>query len=55
MTRKEATNIIIRLRQEGWDGDKINDFILFIETHNPTEEEASDCRRIRLIAFPLPS
>ena len=39
MTKKEASNIILRLRAEGWDGDKINDFILFIETHEPTEEE----------------
>ena len=42
MTNKEAANIIIKLREEGWDGDKINAFILFIETHSPTEEEAKN-------------
>ena len=41
MTQTEATNIIIALRNEGWDGDKINAFIEFIETHRPTEEETS--------------
>ncbi|MBQ9606855.1 MAG: hypothetical protein IJV16_06735 [Lachnospiraceae bacterium] len=39
MTHKKATNIIIRLRKEGWSGDKITEFIGYIETHNPTEEE----------------
>ncbi|MBR1524549.1 MAG: hypothetical protein IJ641_08865 [Lachnospiraceae bacterium] len=40
MTQTESTNIIIALRNEGWDGDKINDFIAFISTHKPSEEEA---------------
>ncbi len=40
MTAAEATNIIIKLTQEGWDADKINEFIIFIETHRPSEEEA---------------
>ena len=40
MPQKEATNIIIALRREGWDSDKINEFIAFIETHNPSEQEA---------------
>ena len=39
MTAKEATNIILRLMEEGWDGDKINAFIAYIETHLPTEDE----------------
>lgn len=39
MTQKEATNIIIALHREGWDGDKINAFIGFIETHSPSEQE----------------
>ena len=40
MTAAEATNIIIKLTQEGWDANKINEFIIFIETHKPSEEEA---------------
>lgn len=40
MTANEATNIILRLTQEGWDADKINEFIVFIETHKPSEDEA---------------
>ena len=40
MTQNEATNIIIRLTQEGWDPQKINEFIAFIETHKPSEDEA---------------
>ncbi|MCM1156066.1 MAG: hypothetical protein NC314_10970 [Roseburia sp.] len=42
MAAKEATNIIIKLTKEGWDSDKINEFIVFIETHNPSEDEAMD-------------
>ncbi len=40
MTAAEATNIIIRSTQEGWDANKINEFIVFIETHKPSEDEA---------------
>ncbi len=40
MAEKEASNIIIKLKQEGWSDQKINAFILFVETHTPTEEEA---------------
>lgn len=40
MTANEATNIILKLTQEGWDAEKINEFIVFIETHKPSEEEA---------------
>lgn len=40
MTAKEATNIIIKLTKEGWDANKINEFIVFIETHSPSEDEA---------------
>ena len=46
MTQKEATNIIIRLRKEGWDDTKINNFIGFIETHTPTEEEAREFEKV---------
>ncbi len=28
----ETTNIILKLAQEGWDANKINEFIVFIET-----------------------
>ncbi|MCR5099111.1 MAG: hypothetical protein K6B14_09210 [Lachnospiraceae bacterium] len=40
MPKNEASNIIIKLKQEGWDDAKINAFILYIQTHTPTEEEA---------------
>ena len=40
MTAKETTNIILKLTQEGWDANKINEFIVFIETHRPSEDEA---------------
>jgi len=33
-------NIIIRLKEKGWSGDDIIAFLAFIETHNPSEEEA---------------
>ena len=39
MSSKGATNIILRLKEEGWDGNKINAFIAFIEAHSPTDEE----------------
>ena len=40
MSQSKATNIIIRLTQEGWDAQKINEFIVFIETHKSSEDEA---------------
>lgn len=40
MTATEATNIIIKLTAEGWSAEKINEFIVFIETHRPSEDEA---------------
>ena len=39
-TAAETTNIILKLTQEGWDANKINEFIVFIETHKPSEDEA---------------
>lgn len=41
MNTREVTNLIIGLRNEGWSSDKIDDFITFIETHKPSEEEAN--------------
>lgn len=40
MPAKETTNIILKLTQEGWDAKKINEFLVFIETHKPSEDEA---------------
>ena len=40
MTPKETTNIILKLTQEGWSPKKINEFLVFIETHKPSENEA---------------
>ena len=42
MTAKERTNIIILLRQKGWTAEEINDFMVFISTHNPTSEETDN-------------
>ena len=47
MTAKEATNIIIKLTEEGWDANKINEFIVFIETHKPSEDEAMNILKDR--------
>ena len=44
MTNKETSNIILRLREIGWTDTEINDFILFIETHNPTESEVKNSK-----------
>ncbi|MBQ9503785.1 MAG: hypothetical protein IJU93_02135 [Lachnospiraceae bacterium] len=44
MNTKEVANIIIRLRQEGWTEEKINDFIIFVETHVPTADEAEKAK-----------
>lgn len=35
----ETTNIILKLTEEGWDANKINKFLVFIETHKPSEDE----------------
>ena len=45
MNTKEVANIIIKLRQEGWDEEKINDFMIFIETHNPSALEAEEAKK----------
>ena len=42
---KETTNIIIYLRRQGWEEEAINDFMVFIETHKPTEKEAIDAKK----------
>ena len=40
MTQKETTNVIIKLIEKGWSYQEIIEFIAFISTHNPSEEEA---------------
>lgn len=47
LTAKETTNIILKLTQEGWDANKINEFIVFIETHKPSEDEAMNILKNR--------
>ena len=44
MTNTETSNIILRLREIGWSDTDINDFILFIETHTPTENEVKNSK-----------
>lgn len=45
MPQVETTNIIIGLRRKGWSDTEINDFIVFLETHNPTAEEAEEAKK----------
>lgn len=40
MTQKKTTNIIIKLKEMGVSAEEILEFLTFIETHNPSEEEA---------------
>lgn len=47
MTSKEITNIILELRKKGWSDTEINDFIMKVETHNPTEKEVEESRNQR--------
>ena len=37
-----VTNIIIALEREGWDGDKIDEFLKFIGTHEPSESDEQE-------------
>jgi hypothetical protein len=39
MTQKETTNLIIRLLKKGWSEKEILELIMFISTHNPSEDE----------------
>lgn len=43
MTMQETTRLILGLRAAGWSEQKINDFILFIESgdeqYKPTDEQ----------------
>ena len=39
MTNKESTNMIIRLTQMGHTSKEITEFIAFVSTHNPSEDE----------------
>ena len=42
MTQKETTNIILRLRKEGWSEKKILDFLGYVANHDPTAEETRE-------------
>ena len=41
----ETTNIIIGLRRKGWSDIEINDFMVFIETNRPTQEQAEEAKK----------
>lgn len=47
MPAAETTNIILKLTQEGWDANKIIEFIVFIGTHRPSEDEAMNILKSR--------
>ncbi|MBQ9633309.1 MAG: hypothetical protein IJV04_10440 [Lachnospiraceae bacterium] len=40
----ETTNINIALRRKGWSDTEINDFMVFIETNRPTQEQAEEAK-----------
>ena len=42
MNTKETTNVILGLRAKGWDDTEISNFLMYIETHNPTEIEVQE-------------
>lgn len=44
---RETSNIIIALRLKGWTEEEINDFMIFIETNNPTAEQAEEAKNHR--------
>ena len=39
MTGKEILNLIYKLRSEGNTDSEIIEFIIYLETHNPTENK----------------
>ncbi|MCR5099214.1 MAG: hypothetical protein K6B14_09730 [Lachnospiraceae bacterium] len=39
MMSKEKTNIIIKLAEMGFTHKQIDELLVFIETHSPSEEE----------------
>ncbi len=41
----ETTNIIIKLSEMGHNNDEIVEFLGFIETHTPSEEEVKEATR----------
>ena len=45
MTKNETTNLIIKLKEKGFGAEEILEVITFIETHEPSEEEAKAALR----------
>ena len=45
MDKREAANIIIALRNKGWNDAEINDFVVFVETNIPTMAAAEDAKK----------
>ncbi len=39
MTRNERANVIVGLRERGWTDSEITDFMLYVATHVPTDDE----------------
>lgn len=48
MTQKENANLILKLREKGWSDTEINELVLFIETHTPTEQEVLESNKMTL-------
>ena len=42
MTQFENANLIMYLRDKGWSDTEINELILFMTTHKPTEAEVKE-------------
>ncbi len=50
MTQKESTNVIIRLLEKGWSYKEIVEFIAFIPTHDPSEDEVKKLFKSSIIS-----
>ena len=46
MSQKNNTNMILGLRRKGWTDTEINNFMLYVETHTPTEEEVMESMKL---------
>ena len=47
MNMREHANMIIKLRDLGLTEEQINDFMIFVETNNPTPEQAEEAKNRR--------
>ena len=41
MSEQKTTNMIIKLKEKGWNAEEIISFLVYIGTHDPTEYEVN--------------